>query len=981
MSSPDQLAFGPFRLDPTHMRLWRGDEPIALQRQPLAVLQYLVANPGRVVPAAELLRHAWGGAHVSRTTLKVCVRAIRVALGDDAGDPRYLETVGREGYRFLVLGSLVQRDGNAGDRPVVGRGAVLDRLERCAAAAQGGERQLVFVTGEPGIGKSTVVDQFARRIGVTRLMSTARGQCLEQYGEGEAYLPMLEALVQLARAPGGGALVDVLRRCAPTWLVQMPGLVPEPDRAFLEQRAAGASRERMLREMAEALDVLTAEQALVLILEDLHWSDRSTVELLAYLAQRRERAKLLLVGTYRPVELVVSEHPLLDVAYRLQSHGHCLELPLELLAEQDVTEYVALTLGHADGSVALAREIHRRTDGNPFFMVNLIEDHLARGGDATRAAPDDAVSADASVPTSIQMTIQRQIARRSPEARSILEAASVAGMEFVATAVASALELEPERVDTVCEQLAHEGHFLRPAGIAEWRDGTISGKFAFRHALYQQVLYLGVSDARRVRLHRRIGEREELGHGERAGDVAARLAVHFSLGRDLERAVHYLARAGENALRRSAYHEAVRQFADALELLPRTPSAGANAEREFVLQARLAAALMVTQGAEDPAVVTAAARALELSRRVPDDPGLIPVIDGVRGIFITRGELRSARDLAERGLSIAQRGTDPMRLGSALYGAGSIALFCGDFAVARERLEQIVAFADAAPPATAEMAALQDPLLVAQALFAGVLWFTGFPDEASRRSRETLARACQVAQPLTLANVHLFTTMVHLGRDEIDEVRERAQSSRMLGEQHGFTTLIPSGRILEGWALAHQNQVARGVKQMRQAFTEYEATSGALFKPWFLALLAQAVRLAGRTDEVLELLHRALAVGEQTGERTCEAELYRMKGELLLASPQPRAKALAKPRGARPRATRAAAGNAEECFVTAIEIARRQGAKSWELRAVTSLSRLLHAQGRSAEARDELGRAYGWFSEGFATPDLQAARQLLAELG
>src|SRR5262249_8371211 len=236
-------------------------------------------------------------------------------------------------------------EGNGEEGAVVGRAGPLAELERWAARAQQGDRQLVFVTGGPGVGKTTIVDLVLDRIAATGPVAIGRGQCLEQTGAGEAYLPVLGALGPLCRAPGRRLGSDVLREAAPTVLGERPALSPDADVEALQRKVAGATRERMLREMAETLDVVAAEQMLVLVCEDLHWSDHSTVELLAYVAQRRERARLLLLATYRPVDLVVREHPLLDLKHALQSHGQCVELPLELLAEDEVAEYLSHRLG------------------------------------------------------------------------------------------------------------------------------------------------------------------------------------------------------------------------------------------------------------------------------------------------------------------------------------------------------------------------------------------------------------------------------------------------------------------------------------------------------------------------------------------------------------------------------------------------------------------------------------------------------------
>src|SRR5262245_34810095 len=575
MGSSATLIFPPFELDPVNEQLWRETQVLELRPKTFSVLRHLADRPGRLVTKDELLDAVWGQTAVSDTVLKSCILELRKALGDDAQAPKYIATVHRRGYRFIAVttgaGSALQSEAHGAPiRPtasvpvrIAGRATELTELHRHLATAMTGERQIVFVTGEPGIGKTALVEAFLDQID-DRDLWIGRGQCIEQYGAGEAYLPILDALGRLCRQRGGEHIVGLLARHAPTWLVQMPALLAAADLETLQRTVAGATRDRMLREMAEALEVLSAEQPLILWLEDLHWSDVSTLELLAMLGRRREPARLLLFGTYRPVDVIVRGHPLRGVKHELELYGKCVDLALQLLTDEAVAEFLVLRFGTAASTASfrqLAQEIHRRTEGNPLFVVNVVHDIVRRGGleqvEEQWVMTPRADAAAARLPESLRQMVERQLDDLGDAERGVLEVASVAGAEFSATAVAVGLEAPVEEVEERCATLARREQFLQPCRSEEWPDGTVAAAYGFRHALYGEVTYASVPAGRRAQLHRRIGERIELAYGARAAEVAAQLAVHFERGNDAARAVHHLRQAAANALRRNAHREAI----------------------------------------------------------------------------------------------------------------------------------------------------------------------------------------------------------------------------------------------------------------------------------------------------------------------------------------------------------------------------------------------------------------------------------------
>jgi len=380
------VRFGPLHLDTENACVWCGSEALHLTPKAFAVLNILLAHPGRLVTKDELWQAVWPGIAVTDAALTVCIREIRQRLHDDARAPRVIETVHRRGYRLIaqttpdtqtIMAATASPDWRTG--PLVGRDSELARLHEHLARAAGGERRFVLVTGEAGIGKTRVVDAFLAQVVETGAADIARGLCIEYHGSGEPYLPVLDAIGRLCRGPQAQHTLAVLGQYAPTWLVEMPGVASAKAPDVPQPAVLGATHDRMLREMADALEALTADRPLVLVLEDLHWSDHATLDLIAWLARRREPARLLLLGTYRPVDVIVRAHPLRAVAGELVLHGLSVEMPLELLSEEDVAAYLALRLPGGQVSEGLVRAIYQRTDGNPLFVVAAVDALVQQG--------------------------------------------------------------------------------------------------------------------------------------------------------------------------------------------------------------------------------------------------------------------------------------------------------------------------------------------------------------------------------------------------------------------------------------------------------------------------------------------------------------------------------------------------------------------------------------------------------------------------
>jgi tetratricopeptide (TPR) repeat protein len=472
---------------------------------------------------------------------------------------------------------------------LVGRERALGELRDSLGTALRDRRQVVFITGEPGIGKTALADEFQSRASAeVPGLRIARGQCVEGYGSKEAYYPILEALGELCRVSKGESVIQTLAADAPTWLVQFPALVKPEQRETLQRELLGATRERMLREIGDALETITATSPLLLVFEDLQWADHSTVDFISALARRRARAKLMLIATKRPVDMVVPEHPLKILKQDLLLHQLCREITLEPLGEAEVAEYLASESSEATLPEGLAKLLYRHSDGNPLFMVAAL-DHMiergflsrANGGWKLKVAVEEVAL---EVPQKLRRMIEAQIDGLTPETQRVLEAASVAGMVFSGEVCAKATNLDPETFEELCEELSRRHHIVRSAGSAHLPIGTVSGGYEFVHALYREVFYRRLASGRRARLHQTIGEQMETTFSDRLSEAAPELARHFEHASDWPRAVKYLGVAAETARRRYANREATALLQHALDLATRLPEAARGVSELKILE-------------------------------------------------------------------------------------------------------------------------------------------------------------------------------------------------------------------------------------------------------------------------------------------------------------------------------------------------------------------------------------------------------------
>ena len=845
---------------------------------------------------------------------------------------------------------------------LVGRGAELQRLSELFRAACRGDRQLAFVVGEPGIGKSTLIGMFLDRIRTSGHLRIGRGQCLDQRGAGEPYMPVLEALGRLCRERDGAELIAVLERYAPTWLAQMPSLLDAAQLEAVHRRAFGATRERMLREMVEALDAFTVEAPLLLLLEDLHWSDPSTVDLLAALAHRPEPAQLFVLGSYRPGD---APDALTGLVASIRLQGRCHQVMLDAWTQAEARAYVESRCAPGTPPPGLIDLVLRRTGRHPLFVRSLMDEWLESGalvrdGAEWRLAGNLEQLAQA-IPESVRASIEQRIERLPAAHQELLEAASVMGAEFEVTAVGAALDVGGETLEPQLRRLARQGWVTATPAATEWPDGTLTARYSFGHHLHQELLYSRLSVARRAKLHERIGRRLESAYGDTAAERAGELALHFQKARDDERTVRYHRLAAEHAAGRSAYHEVITHLTPALEILRRRPDLPDAAHVELTLQRMLGPALLVTRGWGDRDAERAYTRARQLSEQLDDSDQLASVLHGLAYLHEFRGEYLQAQTILEERLNLRLPHEEPgpllethELLSCSLFHQGS---FERALAHAQEGLKLI-----GPNQPNAFLASWGDNAGTACLFWAGLnSWFLGLPDQAVELVQRAVDACDQSGQGYMLAMAEAQAARLFQHRRESDKVAERAERAITVAEREGYPYERAFAQTLLGWSEVMSGASSAGLQRLR-AGVEGQAELGAgMERPYSLGLLADALAHAGQDEAALGAITDALALPE-TRQRSFfwEAELHRLRGVLLL----------------RQRSAQAA----EASLRRAIEIAALQGARSLELRSSVSLCRLHRETGGASDASRRLQEVLGSFREGFDTPDLREARALLEEV-
>jgi RIO-like serine/threonine protein kinase len=848
-------------------------------------------------------------------------------------------------------------------RTTVGREAQREQLRRAYARVTGGRGAIVAVTGEPGIGKTSLVEDFLNELSTQRDRPiVARGRCSERLAGAEAYLPILEALDSLLRRGAGPSVDAVMKTAAPSWFAQVASGSREATAgADAGAVAPAASQVRMKRELGALLQDLSRFQPLVIFLDDLHWADVSTIDMLSYLSGRLADLRVLLLVSYRPSDMALSRHPFLAIKSDLQARGVFEEIGLVFLERADVERYLALQFpGHAlaDGFAVL---IHEKTEGSPLFMVDVIRYVRDTGGiveakgvaTLARALPEVL----SEWPDSVRAMIARKIAQVDDADRRLLVAASVQGSEFDSATVAEAAEMDPAEAEERLDELERVHVFVRRGAEQELADRTITLRYRFVHVLYQNVLYASLQPTRRAMLSGRVARALVARH---KAPLAGRLAVLFEVARDFAQSAHYFLLAAQHAAGLFAFREALDLADRGIHVLQALPDGVSRRQQELGLQMVRGLGLRSVKGWAAPELEATFARARQLCQELEDRPELFPALWNLSFFNMIRGDLALVREQTMTLRAQAEASGRPAFQMAVEHIAGVSCEFMGDLMESTRLLERARALhVPEEHKAYTETFGI-DPGMVARAMSSRPLWALGYPDQAMARSLETIALCRLQRQPVTLVFALVVSQGIHLYRGEAAEAIALGDEIVALCKEYEFPQEAEWARAFQGSAKARLGRADEGATQLQTCLVELQALKSGLVRTTFLALCGEALCLAGRIDEGLATVCDGFAHADRTLEHGFTGELHRTRGELLA------------------RAGRHE--DAETSFRLALDDARARQAKSFELRAASGLARLLMASGRVSDARTALVPVFEWFTEGLDTSDLMTARTLLSEM-
>jgi predicted ATPase len=731
--------------------------------------------------------------------------------------------------------------------------------------------------------------------------------------------------------------------------------------------ASNPQQSDLFEQYTKVLQTLAKWGPLLLVVDDLQWADLGSISLLFHLGRHLAGSRILIVGAYRREEVALGRdgkrHPLEPVVNEFQRDFGDVTVNVDQAERRDFVETILDSEPNQLG-VAFREMLYQQTRGHPLFTIELLRGMQERG-DVIKDPEGRWVEGPTldweTLPARVEAAIAERIGRLPQPLRAALRVASVEGEDFTAEVVARVLGTdERDMVSQLSSQLDRRHRLVRPKVIQRPSEQRVS-RYRFRNYLFQKYLYDNLDQVERAYLHEDVGNRLEEMYGDQASDIAVQLAWHYQEAKIAEKAIFYLRIAGEKAAQLSAYQEGITHLTKAMSLLMEQSDSNERAQQELALQLALGISWQGTAGSTSAEVKKANTRAYKLCQQLGDTTQLCLVLGEMVEFYYVRAEYRKALELAEESLGFAKSSEDPLLLAISHWYLGFILFGLGDFKSARIQLEQVITFYEPQEHHQSFVALRgKDVGVGALAYDACCLWCLGYPDQALKRSQEALTLARKLNHPFSLADVHCFAGCLfnEMRRDGVSLKQNAEELMRLTAEK------VPgwqqTGRCYRGESLTMMGQVQEGIIQIREGLAEKHSMDALCYFSGSQGILAEAQAKEGLLVDALDTLDEALAFVEDTDERYWEAELYRLRGKVLITMEE--------------------YAQAKISLQKAIEIARHQNAKALELRAATTFARLLLKLGGTDEAYQMLEPIYSWLTEGFDSPDLKEAKALLEEL-
>jgi DNA-binding winged helix-turn-helix (wHTH) protein/tetratricopeptide (TPR) repeat protein len=965
MDAPNHLIeLYPLRLDLRAGQMWKGEQSIKLRPKSWDLISYMARKPGELLSKQQLMDAVWPDTFVTESSLNQEIKEIRKALGDNARAPRFIETVHRRGFRLLHRDNhtAMSIGGEAAEPPasLFGRSSELDALTNALDLAHQGHGQLVFITGEPGIGKTTLVRQFVDHLTRPDGLALGWGQCYDLQSDSEAYLPFLESLDRLARGHQGKTVQKLLSLYAPSWHAQFPWM-SKPDYE-IDHRLLASTPARMLREFCDFIERMAEQAPVLLWLEDLHWSDAGTVDLLEILARRGSDSRMLLIASYRPVDAAIKGAPVAHLKRSLEARGLARELPLEFLEKQDVGQIVAERLGSRELPRHLSELLYEQTSGNPLFVSTALDHLLAEGmvakQDEAWVLKEPIEKIRSSCPESLRHIINLQRSGVSSKEAPALDAASAAGHVFDTQAVAGALEADPLEVETVLDSLASRRQFLRRAGTANWPDGSSCRRYEFIHDVFHESIYQSLAPGQRQAFHRKIAVCLDEGFSDDAGEIAAELALHAELGGDRERAIRFLELAARRAQTLNAPREALAYLDRALFQIAAMPSSTERDRRELNILLRAIPALIAAESFTSDRLPGQIDRALALCDRQDDSVSRLRVLVTKISVEFMPGDWKKLEARSHELIAAGEAVNDPLLRVHPITLSADMAFARGDVARSRELFQAAIALLE--PEDLREPAEMfgHDPTVSAMGFMALTEWMLGRSDQAQDMARRIRRRAEAVGAAQSIATAQFVSMNIALHRGELDEARRFWNALRHCLDRNGLEYCYMRPLAARTLLLVREGRPDEAIREARDGISLARERRTLAFSSISLTALAEAQLAAGQIDDGLASIKQALAHAARVGERIWRPESLRIRAGLLLAQ--------------------GALQKAEKGLRKAVREAGELSLLALELRASHDLAQLLCDQGRSQEAQPILESVVGRCTEGFSTADYRKAQSLLS---